>query len=943
MPLSRIFISIRWKIILLASFVLTMTGSLFIWKQYRLQLEDFDAEQARFRENTTQIVQQLFLFQSERIETLARILVEHDDVRQFILKRQTGQLLRAIDVLSNELSSTQAINSVIFHDNEQNVLTIWGNPADADSIKPIARMAASQELPQEHIACDQICRYQIVLPIAHQGKTIGTIALVSSLEEVVLNLYHLSNAQIAVLSGYAAKSDNPFTRNTKVLSMNGGGDTAKILEAARMGIWRNGHFQHSQNGKQYRMVGIAIPVKSDHQPGLAVISDVTEQVRTIQMLLKRSLWWGGSTLFLGILLLYLLLHPTIRRIQHVGQVLPLLGEEKFADVRQQAQQQRILPDEMDALEKLACTLADQLEGLKNKSLLYASSLSTQAMQLAQERDFITGLLDTAPVLIVSYDRQGDIQLANQYALEACGLDNAALDGQKFQQLFLGAQDEDCFNLLANTVNKQTCRSESVLSNTQGERRDIVWFHSRLTLADDQENPVFLSIGMDISTQKQQAAEIHSLAYYDPLTHLPNRRLLQDRLKHIIATDEAHQHYCALIAIDIDGFKTINDTKGHKIGNWILTEIAKRLQEALDEVNTIVRIGSDEFVVLLEELGRDATQAAIQAKLTGEMLRTLLAETYCWQGQEIHCTGSFGIDLFMGGSAQPEEHLKQAEIALHYAKDAGRNTLRFFDPDMQTMLEQRTSLEADLRLSLPRNQFRLFYQPQVDLSGHVIGAECLLRWIHPERGLVSPLQFIPLAEATQLILPIGQWVLETACQQIKNWESSSQTAHLHLAVNVSAQQFHQSDFVEQILAALKKFAIDPAHLKIELTESTILDNIVETIEKMEILRQHGVRFSMDDFGTGYSSLAYLTQLPLEQLKIDQAFVRNLGIKHSDSVIVQTIINMARSLDMDVLAEGVETAAQRTFLKNAGCLKYQGYLFGRPLPINEFMGYLEQQSA
>ncbi len=929
------FISIRWKVILLTSLVLAMTGSFFIWQQYKLQLADFDEEQVRFHDNMEQVVQQLLIFQAERIEALGRILVEHDNVRQYILQRDSKHLLEAVEVLSSELTSGQSINGVVFHDENQRVLATWGNSPSQD-IVAIAHRAILREMPQDHVSCQRSCEYQMILPIVWQGRTIGTISLISSLEDVVLNLYHLSNAQIAVLNGYSSKSSNPFTPFTNVLSMNGGSSTARMIEAARVGKWQTGHFQAAVGEQVYRMVGIPIAIDADNQPWLAVISDVTDQVQTIRMLVKRSLLWGAAALISGILLLYLLLQPTMRRIQHVGRVLPLLGEEKFAEVRAEIQPRHRWTDETDALENLAKVLATQLENLKHESVRYAASLSTQAMQLAQERDFIAGLLDTAPVLIVSYDQNGAIHLANQYALEACGFTFSTLTGQKFQQVFLQNEAPDCFdNLLLNTHKQRNCRNESTLRNADGEIRSIVWFHSRLTQGNDADNYTLLSIGMDISTQKQQAAEIHTLAYYDPLTHLPNRRLLMDRLHHLIALEESHQNYCALIAIDLDGFKLINDTKGHNVGNWILTEIAKRLQHALDDVNTIVRVGSDEFVVLLEELGRDATQAAVQTKLTTEMLRDLMSAPYYWQGQEIHCTSSFGIDVFMGGTTAAEEHIKQAEIALHYAKSDGRNTLRFFDPDMQTMLERRSNLEADLRLSLPRNQFHLFYQPQVNVDGQIIGAECLLRWIHPERGLVSPLQFIALAEETQLILPIGQWVLETACQQIKAWENDARTADLHLAVNVSAQQFHQPDFVEQVQTVLKKFAIDPSRLKIELTESTILDNIVETIDKMEALRLHGVRFSMDDFGTGYSSLAYLTQLPLAQLKVDQAFVRNLGIKHSDAVIVQTIINMAKSLDMDVLAEGVETLEQQHFLQQAGCYKFQGYLFGRPLPIGEFM--------
>jgi EAL domain-containing protein (putative c-di-GMP-specific phosphodiesterase class I) len=267
-------------------------------------------------------------------------------------------------------------------------------------------------------------------------------------------------------------------------------------------------------------------------------------------------------------------------------------------------------------------------------------------------------------------------------------------------------------------------------------------------------------------------------------------------------------------------------------------------------------------------------------------------------------------------------------------------MRFFDPQMQASINDRAALEADLRLALQEKQFKLYYQPQVYHNRQIIGAEVLLRWQHPERGLVSPLDFIPLAEETGLILPIGQWVLETACGQIKAWEDSIHTQHLHLSVNVSARQFYQSDFVEQVNQALKHSAINPDKLKLELTESLVLDDVADTIRKMNALREIGVRFSMDDFGTGHSSLAYLTQLPLDQLKIDQSFVRNIGIKPNDSVIVQTIIGMGNNLGMDIVAEGVETEAQRVFIQQHGCPIYQGYLFSKPVPLEEFEEILKQ---
>jgi diguanylate cyclase (GGDEF)-like protein len=393
-------------------------------------------------------------------------------------------------------------------------------------------------------------------------------------------------------------------------------------------------------------------------------------------------------------------------------------------------------------------------------------------------------------------------------------------------------------------------------------------------------------------------------------------------------------------LDLDNFKTLNDTKGHAIGDLLLIEVSRRLQACVREGDTVSRFGGDEFVLLLEGLSEDIAHAAVQARAVGEKVLQSLSQPYQLEGSEFHSSSSMGITLFINYKDAMDELLKQADTAMYEAKKSGRNTLRFFDPAMQQELESRAQTEVGLREALRLNEFELYYQPQVDQLGHVIGAEVLLRWIHPKRGLIPPLQFIPLAEENGLILPIGRWVLETACRQIGIWGRDVATRDLKLAVNVSARQFRQVDFVQQMREILASTAIDPTRLKMELTESVLLDDIGDSIAKMHALKKLGISFSMDDFGTGYSSLAYLTQLPLDQLKIDQSFVQHIGSKSSDAAIIQTIIGMANNLGMEVIAEGVETQAQRDFLEWNGCKLYQGYLFSRPVPLADFSQLLRK---
>ena len=393
-------------------------------------------------------------------------------------------------------------------------------------------------------------------------------------------------------------------------------------------------------------------------------------------------------------------------------------------------------------------------------------------------------------------------------------------------------------------------------------------------------------------------------------------------------------------IDLDKFKDLNDTLGHDFGDLLLQQVAQRLVTCLRKIDTVARLGGDEFVVMLEDLSQQPIEAALQAKAVGENILATLNQPYLLATHEYHSTPSIGATLFSDDTKSAEELLKRADIAMYQAKKAGRNTLRFFDPKMQDVINARTSLEGDLRKALENQEFQLYYQIQVASSHRPFGAEALIRWIHPDRGLVSPAQFIPLAEESGLILPIGQWVLETACTRLKVWQQDVLTRDLILAVNISAVQFHQADFVAQVQSLVQSHAIDPTRLKLEITESLLLKNVENAIATMSALKEIGVSFSLDDFGTGYSSLQYLKRLPIDQLKIDQSFIHDIATDSSDKAIVRAIIAMAHSLNLDVIAEGVETEDQRQFLLDRGCTHYQGYLFGKPVPIEQFEALLRQ---
>ncbi|TXT41490.1 MAG: diguanylate cyclase/phosphodiesterase with PAS/PAC sensor(s) [Comamonadaceae bacterium] len=439
---------------------------------------------------------------------------------------------------------------------------------------------------------------------------------------------------------------------------------------------------------------------------------------------------------------------------------------------------------------------------------------------------------------------------------------------------------------------------------------------------------------DITEQKQAEEKIRELVFYDQLTSLPNRTLLTDRLRQNMRISRRSGRYGALLFIDLDNFKSLNDTLGHGIGDLLLRQVAQRLALCVREGDTVANLGGDDFVVVLPSLSEDQAGAANTTEAVAQKILTALGQGFSLEEASYQCTASIGVTVFLGQTVTVDELMKQADLAMYKAKGSGRNVVRFFDPSMEFDVKMRLSLEDDLRQAIREQQFVLHYQAQVTHDDRVVGAEALLRWQHPKRGMVSPAEFIPLAEETGLILPLGQWVLQTACSQLVKWANDADMAQMVIAVNVSVQQFEDAEFVPQLLALLDSSGINPERLKLELTESVMVGKVQEIIDKMVALRARHLQFSLDDFGTGYSSLSYLRRLPLDQLKIDQSFVHDVLTNANEAMIAKAVVALAKGLNLDVVAEGVETTAQRDFLARSGCHTYQGYLFSRPVPVQEF---------
>lgn len=581
---------------------------------------------------------------------------------------------------------------------------------------------------------------------------------------------------------------------------------------------------------------------------------------------------------------------------------------------------------------------DEALKLANATLENKVAVRTRELQESEARFRQMFESHSSPMLLIEPDT-GRLVNANQAAANFYGYSIRQMKGMSITQI--------------NTQNPEEIAAER--QQALREERNYFVFPHRLAdgtvrTVEVHSSPVevdgrqlLFSVVHDITERKRLEQQMHDMAFYDALTGLPNRRLLLDRLHQALATGIRSRHHSALMFLDMDHFKMLNDLHGHDIGDQLLIKVGRRLRECIREQDSAARFGGDEFVVMLEDLSPDLDEAVRQAETVAEKIRAELARPYLLhrlgaggEQEEIihHCSSSIGITVFRDQEEGVDQLLKWTDMAMYRAKDAGRNVIRFFDPEMQAAVEHRAELESDLHEALAQGQLELYYQIQVDAARRPQGAEVLLRWNHPKRGLVPPMEFIPLAEETGLILLVGNWVLDAACAQIKSWNGMPHMRKLSLAVNVSARQFRQPDFVEMVKGAVSRHGIPPTSLKLELTESLVLEDVADSIAKMKQLKDFGISFSMDDFGTGYSSLSYLKNLPLDQLKIDQSFVRSIASDNADRVMVMAMVDLGMNFELDVVAEGVETEEQYTLLHRYGCAIFQGYLFSRPIPVGAF---------
>jgi diguanylate cyclase (GGDEF)-like protein/PAS domain S-box-containing protein len=576
-------------------------------------------------------------------------------------------------------------------------------------------------------------------------------------------------------------------------------------------------------------------------------------------------------------------------------------------------------------------LLGHVEAIKNRPIPEeATAPSVESPKQSDDR--YRSAFETCPDgVLITQVIDGKIVDANPALLAMLGYEREEVIDHTSTDLDIWADEGDRLRLSEALQQLSGCRDLEVrLRRKNGE---VFWSQFSASYADINGIACILSFIRDVSIAKADEEKIRNLAFYDTLTGLPNRRLLWERLRQALISSVRSESKHALLFVDLDGFKSLNDTLGHHIGDLMLQETAHRISGCVREADTVARLGGDEFVVILEDLSQVPEIAAAQARTVGGKILAAINQPYMLEGRECHTTSSMGITVFGNQSESTNEVLQQADIAMYQAKAAGRNAMFFFAPALQASVDARVALERDLRQALRENQFSLYYQPQLD-RGLLIGAEALIRWKHPSRGIVNPKDFVPLAEETGLIFSMGSWVLETACSQIAAWSNRKEGAHLSVAVNVSAREFRHPKFVDHVLTAIERTGANPGNLKIELSENMFGENLEDVIARMKTLKSHGVTFSLEDFGTGHSSLTYLKRLPLDQIKIDRSFVGEILVDPISGAVAQAIISFGKAMGLSVIAEGVETEEQRAFLARLGCHSFQGYLFSHPLPLGEF---------
>jgi|GEM_PF-1281695 len=947
---ERRFLSFRWKVFLLLAGVLITVQAVLSVISYNQQLSAFEVQQQRSDQQALSILDGTITASYQRLEQVAQMMPLLNVSAVEDHTAPVDFLQQNIDLAFPQLVLEGTVDSLKLFDNTGSVLSHWGT--DLNIARGEITRVINTEQPQRHMDCSRTCLRYVIVPLMMKGEKVGALVAAREMVDIVLEFKPLAGMDIGLArpakTGSLATSDIPdwgldissmTNRNLNVPILRTLSQTQRLNEFG-------GQYQISMWDKHYRVI-LQKPTRAGGGAAFWVlISDITEQQQLLQQGLKKDLTLALAGIIAVALLQLFVLRSPLNYLQKLARHLPQLAEiETSRRIRKQlllpgARPGKWVQDELDLLADGALELAARLETLESSVLDRTRKLKLHSDELEKERDFVSNLLDTAQTVILTQNEKGEIITLNNFGTRLLGLNQQKLPQIRYQDLPHIVEDktdhdEQMYRLYMG--HETLVQTESTLRDPDGEKHDISWLHSRLKQVAG-EGPSVLSIGMDITDRKRAEKRLFWLANHDPLTRKPNRVLFIDQLSEAIEHAHNFNKFVAVLFCDLDGFKDINDTLGHPVGDSLLNQAAERIHACIRDNDLLARLGGDEFTVLLENMAAAEGADTVAQKILDSFRRPFWVD-----GHEVFCTISIGISVYPEDGKDVTDLVKNADVAMFQAKEDGKNRCQRYHATQGHQRTERFSLVNDLRRALDREEFSLHYQPQVDaLTGEVMGVEALLRWYHPEAGLVSPAKFIPLAEEMGLIVPIGDWVLREACRQAVEWQQQGMP-DIRIGVNVAGPQIVEEGFVDSVSSAIVSSGIEPHRLDLEVTENFVLRQPDRTIKTLEELKALGVHLSLDDFGTGYSSLSYLKRLPINTLKIDQSFVRDIGTDQDDEAIVRAIIVLCKSMGIEALAEGVEESAQLEFVMRSGCSLIQGYYYSRPLPAEQVFDYICSQDA
>jgi len=937
---GRSFFSLRWKVFINLMCVLAIVHMAYGYYSYVQLNERNEQDRIASVERDLYVLEGLVEGSYDRLLELGEIIPFLVDEKE-INKPVSSIYIETINSIFPNLLMNGSMDAIYLYNSFGEPLDKQGTALDIPL--SIVSQVIETEAPVKYFHCSEECLRFVAFPVSFENHQVGVLVVGRKMRDVILDFNSQSGRDIglALQPKSSVQAARLWRLDLKYLTKKT--ENASLLNAlvSQQNISSEGGvYEINYAGRDYQ---ILLEPPEGSLPGQAywiLIEDHTDHHLAARDDLFQRLLVAGIGLFIAALFQLAVLRSPLRALSEISELLPLLAGSAFEEIRVRIgaiKRKNYYEDELDLLTGSTLELSHQLERLESSLLERAQNLTERSIQLEAERDFVTSLLDTAETIILTLDSSGHIVTLNRFGQELLGLSSSEAKLMSFLELNHDQKTLEEHRVLMDRLLEQKeskVQIESAIRSSTGQMLQISWLHSVLNIPDSEAQ--VLSIGLDFTERQHAEKRLVWMANHDPLTALPNRLLFNEKVD--VALKRALEgDITAVLFCDLDSFKDVNDSLGHPVGDELLQQAAERIQGVICNDGVLARLGGDEFTVLLE------SRTSIK-EIENVALHILQAfrQSFFIDGYEIFSTVSIGIAMSPEHGVDVTSLVQHADVAMFDAKESGKNQLRFYHDEQGSQRYERFSLVNDLRRALEREELRVFYQPQIDSrSGNVMGVEALLRWQHGEVGMISPAKFIPLAEEQGLIVPIGEWVLEEACRQGKALHD--QGLDVRMGVNIAGQQIMHESLLPTVKRVIKETGIEPRLLDLEVTENFLLRQPEITIPKLHKFREMGLSLSMDDFGTGFSSLSYLKKLPLNTLKIDQSFVRDIGIDPEGEAIVKAIIVLAKSLGLEALAEGVETSEQLSYLRTHGCHLIQGFYFSRPLPTEELPDFIMNQAV